>query len=274
MDHLPIFLDIRGRPCAVIGQGEVADRKADWLRRAGADVAVAASLEAVDLSAQRLVIAATEDARETEAILSACRAAGVLVNAVDFPDPGDFIAPAIVDRAPVLVAISTGGASPVLARLVRAAIEAALPSSLGTLANAARAWRARVARALPDLGRRRKFWEKALGDWSRPAAEGWDDLLRHAAFARDEEQNAAVHDIVIDHDDPDRMTLIDARALLRADFIKVDSDLPPHVADAFLRRGRRDATLLLSDDATTPDHGLMVRVIKRTLPARSSLSRA
>jgi uroporphyrin-III C-methyltransferase/precorrin-2 dehydrogenase/sirohydrochlorin ferrochelatase len=271
MDHLPIFLDIRGKACAVIGKGEVADRKAEGLRRAGANVEIAASLDAVDLSAQRLVIAATGDTRETEAILAACRTAGVLVNAVDFHDPGDFIAPALVDRAPVIVAISTGGASPVLARLVRAAIEAALPSSLGALAIAARAWRARVARALPDLARRRKFWEIALSDWSRPTADGWDDLLRQTAFARVDEAGAAVHEIVIDHDDPDRMTLIDARALLQADSIEIAHGVPHHISEAFVRRARRDATILHPDGAPSPTCGMLVRLVRKSASKRSAV---
>jgi uroporphyrin-III C-methyltransferase/precorrin-2 dehydrogenase/sirohydrochlorin ferrochelatase len=165
MDYLPIFLDIRERPCMVVGGGEVAARKSALLLRAGARVTVLApSLSAAfeaDIAASRiahraasfrdeelagyvLAIAATGDETVNRAVAAAARARHIPVNVVDQPALCSFIMPSIIDRAPVIVAVSSGGASPVLARLLRARLETLIPAGYGRLAALAAAFRDQV----------------------------------------------------------------------------------------------------------------------------------
>ncbi len=183
MDHLPIFLNIRDRACLVVGGGEVAARKVALLRKAGARVTVVAptlgeGLQALQreggiehrpgghdqarVEGHALVVAATDDPEANRAVAERARAAGIPVNVVDDPDTGTFIMPSIIDRSPVVAAVSTGGASPVLARLIRARLESLIPAGYGRLAELAARFRDRVKRALSDPADRRRFWDRIL----------------------------------------------------------------------------------------------------------------
>ncbi|MEI9982239.1 MAG: bifunctional precorrin-2 dehydrogenase/sirohydrochlorin ferrochelatase [Aliidongia sp.] len=162
-------------------------RKLDLLRRAGARTRVVAPemgeaiaalvrdgridyrarrFEPADLDGADLVIAATDERSVNEAVATAARARHLPVNVVDAPDLCSFIMPAIVDRGRIVAAISTGGASPVLARLIRARIELALPHGIERLAELAAAWRGRVKAALPEGAPRRRFWERLFAPLS------------------------------------------------------------------------------------------------------------
>lgn len=155
MDYLPLFVDLRGRACLLVGGGEIAHRKLELLLRAGAVVEIVApeladataTLAAshqltvhrrpfrdADAAARFLIVAATDDATVNGAVFAAGSAHQTLVNSVDQPRLSSTIFPAIVDRSPVIVAVSTQGSSPTLARLVRSWIEARLPTRLGDLA--------------------------------------------------------------------------------------------------------------------------------------------
>jgi len=182
LDFLPIFLDIRGQPCLVVGGGEVAARKCALLLRAGARVTVlapalgaafdadlaaarivhrAASFREEDLESYALAIAATSDQNVNRTVAAAARARRIPVNVVDQPALCSFILPSIIERAPLIVAVSSGGASPVLARLLRARLESLIPAGYGRLAALAGAFRDRVkARVRPP--ERRRFWERVL----------------------------------------------------------------------------------------------------------------
>ncbi len=134
MRYLPLYLDAHALPCLIVGGGEVAARKLAWLRRAGARVTLvapercpalqesedfhylAARFDPMHLDGQRLVIAATNQYEVNLAVAEACRARGIPVNVVDTPSLCSFIVPALVDRSPLIVSVSTGGAAPVLAR--------------------------------------------------------------------------------------------------------------------------------------------------------------
>ncbi|WP_284209307.1 precorrin-2 dehydrogenase/sirohydrochlorin ferrochelatase family protein, partial [Chitiniphilus shinanonensis] len=165
MDYFPLFLDLRDQPCLLVGGGEVALRKAHLLLAAGARLTVVApalcdalaaqrdqgalihlprAWQAGDIHGMRLVIAATDDAAVNAEVHARCEAAGILVNVVDDPARCRFVTPAIVDRSPLMIAISSGGNAPVLARLIRARIEAWLPHGYGTLARLAGRLRQRV----------------------------------------------------------------------------------------------------------------------------------
>ena len=155
MDYLPIFLKLQNQHCLVVGGGDVATRKVASLLSAGAIVTVVATrlvsqlaqqvmegkitylpreFESTDLYGKRLVIAATSITTLNQQIFKEAEAIGVLANVVDDPDACRFITPAIVDRSPLVIAISTGGTSPVLSRLLRQKIETLVPKAFGRLA--------------------------------------------------------------------------------------------------------------------------------------------
>ena len=188
MEHLPLFARLDGRRCLVVGGGAVGARKVRLLRAAGARVTVASPtlvdelrqllddgkidhddggedgrsgarrLNPEDLHPYWLVVAATADRELNAAIARAAERAHRFCNVVDDPKLGNFIMPAIVDRAPVTVAVSTGGASPVLARWLKGRIESMLPLGLGALARLAGRWRDRVRDGIEDIDQRRRFW--------------------------------------------------------------------------------------------------------------------
>lgn len=188
------FLDLRGRSGLVVGGGEVAAHKARMLLAAGARVTVVAPdacgevcalaqrgalrheakrFEPGDLAGAEIAVAATGDARVNEAVAQAARALRVPVNVADNAELSSFIMAAIVDRAPVQIAISTGGASPVLARRIAKMIEQAVPEAIGSLAALAAEFRDAAWRRLPDTQRRRRFWEGVMdGPVARAALEG------------------------------------------------------------------------------------------------------
>ncbi|MGE5338687.1 MAG: siroheme synthase CysG [Gemmatimonadota bacterium] len=182
MKTLPIFLKLAGQPCAVIGGGDVAARKVSLLLGAGARVTVTApelcgtlaalaqqgriahrctTFSAAAIDDVALVIAATDDRAVNAEVSRLAQGRRTPVNVVDDPELCSFILPAIVDRSPVVVAVSTGGASPVLARLLRAKLEALIPATYGQLASLVQRFRDRAKQRLPQPARR-PFWEKVL----------------------------------------------------------------------------------------------------------------
>ena len=189
MSYLPIFFSVADKPCLVVGGGEVAARKVRQLLNVQAKVLVVApqlcdeleqmrvqreirheqrAFAAGDLAECVLAIAATDDAAVNEQVSKLAQKARIPVNVVDAPALCSFIVPALVERGPLKIAISTGGASPVLARLLRARLETILPSSYGRLAGLMQAFRARAKEKFPDIRQRRRFWEQVL---SGPIAE-------------------------------------------------------------------------------------------------------
>ena len=187
MQHLPLFAQLDGRRCLVVGGGTVGARKVRLLRAAGARVTVAsptlndelrqlleqgevnhdagsdaARLGAEDLEPYWLIVAATADRELNAAIAGAAESAQRFCNVVDDPELGNVIMPAIVDRAPVTVAVSTGGSSPVLARWLKGRIESMLPMGLGAFARLAGRWRGRVRDGIEEIDQRRRFWEWVL----------------------------------------------------------------------------------------------------------------
>lgn len=193
MEYLPLFIKVANQRCLLVGGGEVARRKLEWLVQAGAHISVVApevdeairvllanrgeihvrKFEAEDVVGNLLVVAATNDPAVNRAAYDAATRAGILVNTVDDRALSSAIFPSIVNRDPVVVAISTGGRSPTLARRVRSLIEARLPSRLGTLAESLGRWRSRVRAAMPDAVARRQFWEALLdGSVSNAVYEG------------------------------------------------------------------------------------------------------
>ena len=156
----PIFLNLAGRTCLVIGSGAEAERKATSLRLSGAHVRRSLGFSDNLLTGAALVIIAETPLAVAQAAARAAQERGILVNAVDRPQLCDFIVPSIVDRAPVVLAISTAGTAPSLAKLLRLILEHALPRRLGALAVLAGRFRPLVSRRLEDPELRRQFWRR------------------------------------------------------------------------------------------------------------------
>jgi uroporphyrin-III C-methyltransferase/precorrin-2 dehydrogenase/sirohydrochlorin ferrochelatase len=251
MKYLPIFLDLKSQACLIVGSGEVALRKFETLRRAGADVTVVAPdlcpalqrqcdeglirhrrklFEPDDLDGMRVVIAATERREVNESVARAAMARGTLVNVVDSPDLCTFVLPAIVDRSPIVVAVSSGGASPVLARLIRAELETLIPAAYGRLAELAERFRQHVKDVIGNPVRRRHFWERVLRG---PVAELVFSGRQAEAEARlsellQDESGPAAHAtgmvslVGAGPGDPDLLTLRAFRVIQQADVVVYD----------------------------------------------------
>ncbi|HFC54153.1 MAG TPA: uroporphyrinogen-III C-methyltransferase [Gammaproteobacteria bacterium] len=264
MELLPIFLDIRDKPCLVVGGGEVAGRKAGLLLRAGARIRVIApglgptlrSLkrqQAIDHEAREyrkedlgqatLVVAATDDTELNRRISREAQQSGTPVNVVDQPELSSFIMPSIIDRSPVIAAVSTGGASPVLARLIRARLESLIPAGYGRLAELAGRFRERVKSVIGDPGERRRFWDRILqGGVAERVFSGHMDeaealLERELAEHRPEQGMGEVYLVGGGPGDPDLLTFRALRLMQQADVVVYDR----LVAKAVLDMTRRDA---------------------------------
>jgi uroporphyrin-III C-methyltransferase/precorrin-2 dehydrogenase/sirohydrochlorin ferrochelatase len=183
MDFFPIFLDIKNRPSLVVGGGNVAARKVALLLKAQGKIRVispelcadlkatlekgliehvAREFQSQDLDDAYLVIAATANPQVNRQVSEAASSRHLPVNVVDQPELCTFITPSIIDRSPVVAAISTGGASPVLARIIRSRLETLIPAGYGRLAELANRFRDRVKARFQDPTDRRLFWEKVL----------------------------------------------------------------------------------------------------------------
>jgi uroporphyrin-III C-methyltransferase / precorrin-2 dehydrogenase / sirohydrochlorin ferrochelatase len=227
VDFLPIFLNVRGEPCLVVGAGQVASRKAALLRRAGAHVTMTTEFREEELDRYVLAIAATSDQAVNRAVAAAARARRIPVNVVDQPALCSFILPSIIERAPLTVAVSSGGASPVLARLLRARLETLIPAGYGRLAALAGAFRDQVkARIQPK--ERRRFWERVLqGPIAELMFNGRDAEARAALKATLDDTRLAfgggeVSLIGAGPGDPDLLTFRALRLMQQADVVVYD----------------------------------------------------
>jgi uroporphyrin-III C-methyltransferase / precorrin-2 dehydrogenase / sirohydrochlorin ferrochelatase len=264
--YFPLFADLRGRRVLVVGGGEVAERKVRLLLEAGVRVAIVAR-ELTPWLTQRcaaadgevthragqfadaqlddvvLVVAATDDRGLNARVAAAAEARNRLANVVDDAELSSFIVPAIVDRSPVVIAVSTGGASPVLARLIRERLESLMDESYGRLAALLARWRGRIRAAFPDLAARRHFYASALrgrvADLVRAeqGVEGERELERSIARGAVPATGSVVL-VGAGPGDPGLLTLAGLRALQDADVILHDR----LVSDEVLALARRDAT--------------------------------
>ena len=260
MDTLPLFLNLAGRTVIVLGNGEAAAAKARLVVAAGGSVAD----EAADAPA--LAFVAFDDEVAALAAALRLRRRGILVNVVDRPALSDFLMGAIIDRSPVVVAISTGGASASLSRALRGRFEALLPASLGALARAIAAARSAAVAAHPTIADRRRLWERALAEGGaldplRPLADAGATVADAIAGS-----SAAIPElrvIEVTSTDPGELTLNQLAALGRCDALVVDGDVPAAIID----RVRRDAVRLTAVPLELPD-GLTV-VLRGTISAPS-----
>ncbi|MCG6896432.1 MAG: siroheme synthase CysG [Thiocapsa sp.] len=264
MDFLPIFQDMRGKPCLVVGGGATSARKINSLLRAAAAVTVVAPdlvdalarkaergeirhlprrFEPSDIPGNRLVIAATDDRGVNRRIAELAGQHDVPVNVVDDPEACTFLLPSVVDRSPVVVAVSTGKASPVLARLLRTRLESLIPAGYGRLAELCARYRDRVKERFEEQRERRRFWDRVLegavaerifaGQFAEAEAVIEQELAPDAL----ESDTGEVYLVGAGPGDPDLLTFRALRLMQQADVVVYDR----LVAEPILEMTRRDA---------------------------------
>jgi uroporphyrin-III C-methyltransferase/precorrin-2 dehydrogenase/sirohydrochlorin ferrochelatase len=223
MDYLPIYLDVRGRPCLVVGDGAEAKAKIEWLKNSGAEVRQRAEVGESDFEDVVLVVAASDDSALDEKVAALAAQRRLPCQVVSAPECGNFVSPVVIDRSPLLISLSTAGAAPSLTRLVRDQVEALFPpfyaklgQAIGSLAEAAKA-------RFPGREARARFWERML-----TGASAWqlqpERLNRSAAQALQDQVPPAgqVYVIGAGPGDPGLLTLNALRLMQQADVVLYD----------------------------------------------------
>jgi uroporphyrin-III C-methyltransferase / precorrin-2 dehydrogenase / sirohydrochlorin ferrochelatase len=268
VNYFPAFLELKNKSCLLVGGGSVASRKVGSLMAAGATITVVAPeldsklqrlvdserithragrFSPEDVQGQWLVVNATGDSQVSNEVYAASNAAGVFCNSVDERTQCSYVSPAIVDRSPVIVAISSGGAAPLLARKIRAQIETILPARLGQLASLASEWRGKVKNQISDLLGRRRFWERVfdgaisndvLAGRMNSARLNIASLLSDATGSTDQQGEAWL--VGAGPGDPGLLTIRALQLMQRADVVVHDRLVSKEV----LALVRRDAELI------------------------------
>ncbi len=265
MDYLPIFTKLENRPCLVVGGGDIALRKVHLLLKAGADVTVCAPQVHADLLAkeedqqlkilqqnfssellkeQWLVVAATDQKAVNRQVADAAHALQLLVNVVDDPVISSFIMPSIVDRSPILVAISSAGKAPVLARLIRERLETLLPMHLGRLAKISGDFRHRVKEVIKDAALRRRYWEKLFANGLLGSLLEKGQTNKAVQLMEDNlSADVSCGDVALvgaGPGDPSLLTLKALQLMQQADVVLYDRLVSPEILELV----RRDADLI------------------------------
>lgn len=289
MEYLPVYLKLKEASVLLVGGGVVGTRKARLILRSGATLTVVApditselqglleqsggtwitgSYSETALSSTTnlaLVVAATPDRSVNEKVSADAKNNGIPVNVVDSPDLCTFIFPSIVDRSPLIIAISSSGRSPVLARLLRRKIETMVPSAYGTLAEFAGRMRKLVKQKIPQETSRRLFWEQAVeGTIGELVLAGREEKalrqLQHQLDNQSEQPCGEVYLIGAGPGDPDLMTFKAVRLLQSADVVLHDR----LVSDAIVDMARRDAQRIYVGKARA-DHAVPQQEINQLL---------
>ena len=293
MDQLPVFFQIKGKSVAVVGGTTVAARRAELALRAGAKVRVfSAALEgdfrgiesherfehvphapsAAGIEGCALVFCSTGDAAADRATAALAHQAKVPINVADAPELCDFIMPSIVDRDPLVIAISTGGISPVFARMIRARLESVIPAAYGRLVTLAGQYRERLSASVGNTVLRRRFWERVL---EGPVAdrflagqeeEAKQELERALEAAGSEAGEAAplgeVYLVGAGPGDPDLLTFKALRLMQRADVVLYDRLLPHGILNLVRREAEHIYVGKLPDDHIVPQEEITARLVK------------
>jgi uroporphyrin-III C-methyltransferase / precorrin-2 dehydrogenase / sirohydrochlorin ferrochelatase len=296
MRHLPIFLELGGKAAVVVGGGVVAARRVEHLIHAGARVITFANAlgddfrellgqpnfrhEArnpgpKDFEDAALCFVAVEDERAAAEAWAAAKGAGAWVNVADRPEFCDFIMPAIIDRSPLTIAISTGGASPILARMLKARLESLIPATYGRLARLTGEFRGAVAKAIASPVARRRFWETVLegpigertlsGD-DRGAGAELARAIDRAASESAEAPRGEVYLVGAGPGDPDLLTFRALRLMQKADVVLYDRLTDPDVINLVRREAERIYVGKQPEDHEWPQgeiSALLVRLAKQ-----------
>jgi uroporphyrin-III C-methyltransferase/precorrin-2 dehydrogenase/sirohydrochlorin ferrochelatase len=247
MKALPLFHIIAGKPVIVLGEGEAAAAKSRLVERAGGFVVGDDNRDA------QLAFIALD---QPELAATRLKARGVLVNVTDRPELCDFTVPSVLDRDPVLVAVGTGGVSAGLAKHVRLRLETLVPAGIGKLAEALNAARDLLRARWPDPGERRRAVDRAIAEaWQHDALPGRGEQYDLERLLDVEAPPPATIELKIASDDPDDLTLRQARLLGSADALLIE----PGIAPAILNRARADAVrLTLPHDGPIPSGLILV----------------
>jgi len=260
MDYLPLFHNLKNRPVLLVGGGEQALRKARLLTSAGARLRVVAPIihlelaalaqsparreyREIDLDGVQLAVAATDNSTVNACVAKDAQQRGIAVNVVDAPELCTVIFPAIVDRSPLIVAVSSGGVAPVLARLLRARLESLIPAAYGRLAQLAGRFRQEVKRTLQAPAQRRIFWEEVFqGRIAERVLAGQENeaqrLLQEKLQEKPADATGEVYLVGAGPGDVDLLTFRALRLMQQADVVLYDRLLPADILDLC----RRDAT--------------------------------
>jgi uroporphyrin-III C-methyltransferase/precorrin-2 dehydrogenase/sirohydrochlorin ferrochelatase len=266
MDHLPIFINVRQNPCLVIGGGDIALRKINLLIKAQAKVDCLSPLfceginnlsqngdvnliqkrfESDDIKDYAIIIASTDDSSVNTLISKSAKKARIPVNVVDSPELSSFIMPSIVDRSPVIIAVSSAGRAPVLARIIRAKLETVIPSAYGVLAEIAGEYRQKVKDRFSKIKDRRAFWEsifsgviaeKVFSGRINEAKDNIDKQLQQAS----QMELGEVYLVGAGPGDPDLLTFKALRLIQQADVVLYDR----LVSKGVMELVRRDSELI------------------------------
>jgi len=266
MDHLPIFINVRQNPCLVIGGGDIALRKINLLIKAQAKVDCLSPLfcegitnlsqsgdvnliqkrfESDDIKDYVIIIASTDDSSVNALISKSAKKARIPVNVVDSPELSSFIMPSIVDRSPVIIAVSSAGRAPVLARIIRAKLETVIPSAYGVLAEIAGEYRQKVKDRFSKIKDRRAFWESIFSGviaekvFSGRINEAKDDIDKQLKQASQMELGE-VYLVGAGPGDPDLLTFKALRLIQQADVVLYDR----LVSKGVMELVRRDSELI------------------------------
>ncbi len=292
MRHLPIFLELGGKAAIVVGGGAVAARRAEHLIKAGARVTtfspalsddfrelldapnfrhVARDPQPQDFESSAVCFVALEDERLSTEAWAAAKGAGAWVNVADRPQFCDFIMPAIIDRDPLVIAISTGGASPILGRMLKARLETVIPAAYGRLAALMGGFRDAVGRAIASPVMRRRFWETVLegpiaeralsGDESAAAAE-LTRVIERAATENAEAPRGEVYLVGAGPGDPDLLTFRALRLMQKADVVLYDRLTDQHVMNLVRREAERIYVGKQPDDHELPQGEISALLVK------------
>ncbi len=298
MQALPIFFKINNRHCVVIGGGDVAMRKVTMLLKADADVTVIspeichelqelvtakkikyvkASFKKNQLDGACLVIAATDDAIVNEAVSTAAKAQNIPVNVVDAPDLCTFTMGSIIDRSPVVIAVSSEGNAPVLARYIRTKIETMLPAGYGRIAAIAGEFREQVKAKFATTQLRRRFWEGVLqGPMVERVLAGQEQAARELLqdILNDSDTTASKGEVYLvggGPGDPDLLTFRALRLMQQCDVCVYDKLVSPEVMELV----RRDAELIYvgkaRDQHTMPQEEINELLAKLALQGKRVL---
>jgi uroporphyrin-III C-methyltransferase/precorrin-2 dehydrogenase/sirohydrochlorin ferrochelatase len=266
MDHLPIFINIRKKPCIVIGGGDVALRKINLLLKAQAKVICLSSLfckgiknlskdghitlinksfDQTDIKDYSIIIAATDDSSVNSSISAIAQVKKIPVNVVDSPELSSFIMPSIVDRSPLIIAVSSSGKAPVLSRMIRAKLETVIPSAYGILADIAGEYRQKVKDRFSTIKDRRAFWEAVFSGviaekvFSGRISEAKKDIHRKLDDSV-EMDLGEVYLVGAGPGDPDLLTFKALRLIQQADVVLYDR----LVSKGVMELVRRDSELI------------------------------